>query len=977
MVEWIDESLYLQETMINLFDLSAGMAGNKLLMDRAHRDAYFDGMDYVVGSPIRRSRSDVRRPVDQDGVHVDDKLVGSDMRRNSSRKKSGGTPMKMLIAQEMSKDIEQKQKPRNVVARLMGLDDELPAQPPVFSVSKTNLQEGHSHNTLAGAIRGNRRQEDFFTKAMPCKIHPSSNERVEYKDVYEVWQQPSRGNHFQGRPIQNGRCYGNQNEKRMDLVRQKFMEAKRLATDEKLLQSKEFQDALEVLSSNRDLFIKFLEEPNSLFSAQINEIQTIPPPCQTKRITVLKPSKSVATEGKKHIKRQQHPTIGESGWEMSKPRSRSSISRSKAESFSQPTRIVVLKPSPRKPHDIMTKLTPPVTSPDIIGQKDFFGGLEDTEVTIESKEVTKLITQHISESCHRRDESLLSSVYSNGYGGDESSFNRSENEYMEEEGGGFSDSEIVTPTSRHSWDFVNRYRSPCSASSFSRASYSPESSVIREAKKRLSERWALVASNEINQEQVEIPRSSSTLGEMLAVHDVKKEEGGDKRPNVSSSRSCDADDELREETSCVSIGKKRDEDGESSPKNLSRSKSVPVSSSAYDNIGLNLQASNSQNSKSTVSRDVAKSNKGKSFFKGKVSNFFFSRNKKLVKEKPNLSSVGSDDKLQSSSAEARGNTDLSKSDPNSFADDSSEVNLEAEIENGSKQGAFSPKANLSLRKPAPSDYLCEDHDKFRSETPCINRDQPSPTSVLDAPFEDVNDSEPQSSAKLSNQQPLSRSSPIESVARSLSWEDAHLETPSADPPKLSRALSRTDDDDEQSRTNFVQKLLSSSGLYYEKSSTVFAGWHSLECPLNPVLLDKFLDRKEEAARCRERRSNQRLLFDCVNAALLEVAHTTLKSTYPWTNARHVLPGDAPYGAVVETEVWGFLRNWFSGEGKLVQGENDNAGIVVERVITKEVEGRGWAESMRSEVDETTREIGKVVLDELVGEALADFAVGYF
>lgn len=44
--------------------------------------AYFDGMDYVVGSPIRRSRSDVRRPVDQDGVHVDDKLVSTTEKYN-------------------------------------------------------------------------------------------------------------------------------------------------------------------------------------------------------------------------------------------------------------------------------------------------------------------------------------------------------------------------------------------------------------------------------------------------------------------------------------------------------------------------------------------------------------------------------------------------------------------------------------------------------------------------------------------------------------------------------------------------------------------------------------------------------------------------------------------------------------------------------------------------------------------------------
>ena len=56
---------------------------------------------------------------------------------------------------------------------------------------------------------------------------------------------------------------GDQIEKKMALVRQKFMEAKRLSTDERLRQSKEFQDALEVLSSNKDLLLKILQEPNT------------------------------------------------------------------------------------------------------------------------------------------------------------------------------------------------------------------------------------------------------------------------------------------------------------------------------------------------------------------------------------------------------------------------------------------------------------------------------------------------------------------------------------------------------------------------------------------------------------------------------------------------------------------------------------------------------------------------------------------
>ncbi|XP_020084366.1 uncharacterized protein LOC109707491 isoform X1 [Ananas comosus] len=891
--------------MINLFELSAGMTGTKLLTDRAHRD----------GSPVRKNRPEAKEANGPGAVHADDKSANSDPRRSSSAKKSGGTPMKMLIAQEMSTETESKRKPPSVVAKLMGLDDDLPAPP----ASKRSSQEDRCLN-----------------KPTPCEIHSSSSERIEYKDVYEVWQQPSRPNYSHDR----------QSEKRMDLVRQKFMEAKRLATDERLLQSKEFQEALEVLSSNRDIFLKFLEEPNSLFSKQIDGLHTIPPPPRTKRITVLKPAKSVEVKVDKLIKKQQYPNVDRNGCELNKPYWRSSLTNSKSESFSQPTRIVVLKPSPAKAQ---------IVSQEVMTQNDLYGGLGDIE----------------AKSYHRRDESLLSSVFSNGYGGDDSSFNRSENEYIEEEeeeeGGSFSDSEIVTPTSRHSWDYINKFGSPYSASSFSRASYSPESSVIREAKKRLSERWALVAANEIIHEEIQVPRSSSTLGDMLAIPDVKKKEEG--------SRSYGAEHEFRAQNACLI---QKEEEGEGSPRNLSRSKSVPVSSSVYDNVGLNAQVSNSQDSRSIVAKEAARPNKGKSFFRS-----FFSRSKKPGREGPSPSLVGPG-KVHSPCMEASSNDDLLKPDDKSFPDESPVVNSEEEFEKAvsapassvSKQGTVSSKATLSLVKPTPSDYPFEIQEKSKSSnSPRIYLDQPSPTSVLDALIEDANENETPSHvhANTGNQQAISRSPAIESVARSLSWEDAdaHMETPSfIDPPDFLRTISRGNVD-EQERFTFVQNLLSSSVLNSEKPNSVFAGWHSIDCPLNPNLLDKFLDRKEEAAKSRERRSNQRLLFDCVNAVLLEIGHSTLLGVYPWGKAHTV----SQKSALLAAEVWDRVKNWFSNEAKFVHGESENAGVVVERVTRKEIEGNGWAELMRFEVNEISREIGGEVLEQLVGEALMEFAAG--
>ncbi|KAJ4869103.1 Uncharacterized protein Rs2_49349 [Raphanus sativus] len=70
----------------------------------------------------------------------------------------------------------------------------------------------------------------------------------------------------------------------------------------------------------------------------------------------------------------------------------------------------------------------------------------------QSKEVAKEIMMQVRENLmghHHRNETQCSSVLSNGYNGDDSSFNKSDNE---DPVGNLSDSdEIMSPASRHSW----------------------------------------------------------------------------------------------------------------------------------------------------------------------------------------------------------------------------------------------------------------------------------------------------------------------------------------------------------------------------------------------------------------------------------------------------------------------------------------------------------------------------------------------
>lgn len=968
--------------MVNLLDLSNGVTGNRLLTERPHRDGY----------SLSRSRSDVARMNNASfGDQIEDKMIVSELRRSSSNTKANGTPMKTLIAQEMSKEVDSRHSPPNVVAKLMGLDT-LPHQQS-NSATERSHSKGYSRRSLSqSGILVDCWEQDhrFLDKRMQCEGRQCDKQN-DLPDVYEIWQQSQKTNVRDG-SSQKGRHNENANEKKMALVRQKFMEAKRLATDEKGRQSQEFQDALEVLSSNRDLFLKFLQEPNSMFCSHLYDMQSIPPPAETKRITVLRPSTAIDNEkfaglGKKCDKqaKKSAPTGQATVWEKNNSSYSPTFANQRFEEYpAQPTRIVVLKPSPGKSHDIKAVVSPPSSSPRIMQGEEFYDEPEDDEAQ-ESREVAKEITQQMRENLmgHRRDETLLSSVFSNGYIGDDSSFNRSENEYQV---GNLSDSEIMSPTSRHSWDYINRFGSPYSSSAFSRASCSPESSVCREAKKRLSERWAMMASNGSSEEQKTTLRSSSTLGEMLALSDIKKSVR-------SEEEATNKEQESRGSTSGLTSNLNEEEGVADSPKSLLRSRSVPVSSTVFG-TGLNVEVPDSEAGKPEVSKELRKAKSMKSSFKGKVSSLFFSRNKKSNKEKCGASQ--SKEESQSATPETPGSPmplpgnngdDASQSTNNYGLEDSlcpglhgpsSKTMCPDVIGMVTKQGFVSREGPLSVAKPGLAGNMNE------------NQDQPSPISVLEPPFEEDDNIVPEPSGLIRlNRQgaevPLKsnligNSPPIESIARTLSWDDSCIETATPYSLKAS-SISSCPEEEEQDWPFFIQTLLSAAGLDGNMQLDSFlARWHSPESPLDPSLRDKYanLNDKEllHEAKRRQRRSNRKLVFDCVNATLMEITGCGSDRgtrAMPCTGAHNrFIQGTSPMLDLLVEHMWAQMKEWFCSEVRCTfEDSGDSSSLVVDRVVRKEVVGKGWVDNMRMELDNLGGEIEDKLLAELVEDAVVD------
>ncbi|XP_047315875.1 uncharacterized protein LOC124919633 isoform X2 [Impatiens glandulifera] len=846
--------------VVNLFDLSTGVPGDRLFTDTPNHDV----------SPLSRNQSYCGGRISRFSNPNEYKVTLSDPRHSSSYGKSNGAPMKMLIANEMSKESDSFPNSSNVVAKLMGLDT-LPQEFPLPSPRTC-----HSRSLSESSLTTWKQKNGYIVQK-------------EYKDIYESWQQqPRRASSGREKQLHST------NEKKMALVRQKFMEAKQLATDEKLRQSKQFQDALDILSSNRELFLRFLQEPNSLLAEHLCDLQSLPPPDETKRITVLRPSKMVDSNkiaGKNNYASLCPP----SSWKADE---------------NQPTRIVVLKPSSGKLDYIKAEVvSPPFYSPETLQNEEYDNG-------------------------HRIDDEalVLSSSFSNGYIGDESSFNKSDNEHQ------IGDSEVMSPIYRHSWDYINKLDSPHSCSSFSHVSHSPDSSVCKEAKKRLSERWATVSSGgNFGGQKLVVQRNSRTLGEMLAISNIKD--------SVES----------REE-GCSSIvpeprGSRLNEDDKfvDSPMNLLKSKSVSVSSNVFGER-LNVEVCEEIETKN-LTRKLS--------FKEKVSSLFFSRPNRTDKEICNAFQV----------------KDRTPNAGNSFQHD----------QVIKTQESLSTHLHGSLINDVSSDSLRTRHkwvvtrseETLRMTKPVLprntsdNQEQPSPISAFEASFEHHETTNLDSSANimraegketsLDKYRLIDKSPPIGSISRVLlSWKDSPTETTASH--ELENTFHHSSVEDEEEWIFFVQTLLSLAGLNDAVGpSSVFSRWHSSESPLDLSLREKYINLNEKElimheTNRRKRRSTRKLVFDCVNAALVEIT-----SSYGSHNRNTV-----DSSARLEDLVWALIKKWRSSEAGFISVEDeDGDSLVVEGMVMEEVAGKDFLEFIRIEIEILVKEIEVNLVEEVV------------
>ncbi|KAK7345651.1 hypothetical protein VNO77_16259 [Canavalia gladiata] len=921
-----------------------------------------------------------------------------------SSKQLFGTPIKNLLAEEMSPKSESKRRSPGVIARLMGLDV-LPFQQPTNKQHR-GLSENHLSKTMQldktlsrGTLYDSR------------SSRRSSKDQQEFKDVFEVSEiQKVESSRYPSQGCADMKT----TDAEISFIEQKFMDAKRLATYQDLQSSKDFRDTLEVLDSNKDLLLKYFKRPDSLFKKHLNDLQAVPlqsnlghGECMNVenyehdfnwRSEKEKPRLNYNRSYQKH--HDGYPRHFDKRHVMhSSPKSSKLQFKGGDEQDAVPTKIVVLKPNLGKVQNGTRIESSPCSS------HNFLSGLvndtkfsdvrfRDTELyqvtnlpesarslrhdSFESRVLAKEITRQMKNSLNNGCV-MFSSSRVRGDAEDDSSCSVSGNESPEE-------SKETTATLGISFDFNNRSR---------RSSHSSESSVSREAKKRLSERWKMTHKSQ----EVQGISRSSTLAEMLAIPD-KEMKTANSDSMASGEGFHDKFAPNGEPTGWVEpLGiSSRDGWKDGCIGSLSRSKSLPTSSTAFgsprtflrtdalrdDRFMMPKEAHKRERKRTTKSLDHRHGVNTKSTKSGHKKSWSLHSSKLEVTEcSPDLDTIQNKMKI---SLQDSPKLDILASE--SFAEtlrDTSAVtddvmNVANENTVGSSEPSHKVLHELSSRVLIKGDSNAVEKDNSMQqdqspgssggssvlheppvpglESSCgKDADQPSPVSVLEPSFTDDLSSCSECFESLS--------ADLQGLRMQLQLLKLESEDYMEGPVPISsdeaggegytgmledNGLHRTEDSWEFS---YIIDVLSESGIDGAQPESILEVWHCLDYPVSLSVFDELEKRYCGWTTCS--RSERRLLFDRINLGIFKI-HGQFLNAQPWVGpATSNIIGSK----LIKNGLGDGLYRMVGSQGKV---KDDALG----KVLVRESE---WLD-LRDDIDVIGREVERMLLDDLVTEIIS-------
>ncbi|MBA0567333.1 hypothetical protein Golob_012076 [Gossypium lobatum] len=892
-----------------------------------------------------------------------------------SSKQSTGTTMKKLLAQEMSKENESRRRPLSVIARLMGVDGLPPLQPNHKQRKRTQISQAKVQN---GGTFSSRRS------SRKC-----SKEEQEFKDVFEV---------LDATKVETGglSSQGTANSKVSDVqlafIQKKFMEGKGLSPDENLLDSGEFKDTLEVVDSNADILVKFLHQPDSLFTKHLDDLQVALPQSRCSRFSTMKSSHTLKNQnvclGQKAGREtqlkcpQQHQEdILNQSYGRYAAHNRLKAPKVQLEEKNGPpilpTTIVVLKPSLGKSQNSALTASSPCSShhppsgsagnsgilnreAELWGEKKV---LQDNEFSMHNSKESRKIAREITRQMKNRFSNgsiKISTSRFRGYAGNVNSCDVSGSESAND-----SDVKTVSYTDNIGWNKQHRRSS----------SGSSESSLSREARKRLSERWKQTH----RPQEVDLTSMGSTLGEMLAISDKEV------RPANSSSgfgeEGCsEFGNHVKSAVWNEPLGiSSRDCWKDGCLGSLSRPPLVPTCSTNFGSLRINtnhgtrcidrreIRKGGSKREASLPSNQrfrVKKSRCPISSCSNNRENNDTSLDSLFTPYQLLQNSDGdnqSEDNLMVSGASActtRNSTSVLEN-----AVDANNQNKVVLSEPFHKDLSASTSANavvstgdldnLDSQEPSegPSKQATSHCPVSEQESRLISKeaDQPSPVSIIETPFtEDFSSGSECFESISADLQSLRMQLQLLKLESEAYEEGIMLLTSEDEGDEVSigftedKGIPKAEEDWE---SMYIDDILVESGINGADLDTFLARRHSPECPVNPLTFEEL--EKKYGNLNSSSRAERRLMFDRINSKLGEIYQQYMK--------HHLHPR-------VKS-----VRKWSIGDvedslRKSLVSQNMDAG---ETVLAGECQ---WLESSDN-MDVIGREIERWLVDELVAEVV--------
>ncbi|KAL1175730.1 hypothetical protein V6Z11_A04G108600 [Gossypium hirsutum] len=865
-----------------------------------------------------------------------------------SSKQSTGTPMKKLLAQEMSKENESRRRPLSVIARLMGLDGLPPLQPNHKQRKRTQICQAEVQN--GGTFRSRQ-------SSRKC-----SKEEQEFKDVFEV---------LEATKVQTGgySSQGAANSKVSDVqlafIQKKFMEGKGLSPDENLLDSGEFSDTLEVVDSNADILVKFLHQPDSLFTKHLDDLQVALPQSRCSRFSTMKSSLTLKNQnvclGQKAGREtqlkcpQQHQEdILNQSYGRYAAHNRLKAPKVQLEEKNGPpilpTTIVVLKPSLGKSQNSALTTSSPCSSrhppsgsagnsgilnreAELLGEKNVHQDIEfSMHNSKESRKIAREITRQM-KNCFSNGSIKISTSSFRGYAGNVNSCDVSGSESA-------NDSDVTTVSYTDNIGWNKQHRRP---------------------------------------QEVDLISMGSTLGEMLAI--------SDKEVSPANSSSGFGEEGCSEFGNHVKSAVWNEPLGISSRDcwkdgclgSLSRPPLVPTCSTDFGSLRINTNhgircIDRRENRKDGSKREASlPSNQRFRVKKSRCPISSCSNNREnkdtsldciftpyQLLQNPDGDNQSEDNLMVSGASACTTRNSTSVLENAVDANNQNKVVLSEPFHKDLSASASANAVvstgdldNLDSQEPSegPSKQAASHCPVSEQESRLISKeaDQPSPVSIIETPFtEDFSSgskcfesiSADLQSLRMQLQLLKLESEAYEEGIMLLSSEDEGDEVSIGFTED--KGIAKAEEDWE---SMYIDDVLVESGINGDDLDTFLARCHSPECPVNPLTFEEL--EKKYGILNSWLRAERRLMFDGINSKLGEIYQQYMK--------HHLHP------RVKSVRKWN-IGNVEDNVRKSLVSQNVDAG---ETVLAGECQ---WLESS-DDMDVIGREIERWLVDELVAEVV--------